>query len=243
MEKTTYRAEGITMTEREAQQIYHQEKALIQALQTRQLNLAKKALNALLANVFMQADNNLDYLKDRCAELITLMSRAVIKSTVKDAFSFGYESRATLSTIRVMDDLLPWMNHVLKCFFGFLEDVAQDEFITETAMAFMTVHARENITLAQVAKEVYLSPDYFSRRFKAKTGMTFSQCMQRIRVNASKELLNDYQYTLSEIAQMFQFSDQSHFTRVFKRVVGVTPSRFRDAQSARQRLKPLVAHG
>ncbi len=203
------------------------ENALMQALRSHRLDIAKKTLNTLLGQVFASDKHSLEYIKDRCAELITLMSRTVCRQSVNEAFDFGYEARQNLATIDDNDALLVWMNHVLKCFFGFLGDTIQEAFFVESAMAYMRSHAHEPITLSEVARQVYMSPGYFGRRFKGETGKTFSQCLKQTRVELSINYVKNTSFSLADIAHVFKFSDQSHYTRAFKQVMGKTPNQYR----------------
>jgi len=93
---------------------------------------------------------------------------------------------------------------------------------------FMWDNIQYNITLAELARLVHLSPFYFSRMFKEKTGFTPHQALLRIRVAKARTLLPT-SYSLTEIAYRCGFSDQAHFTRVFKTHMGYTPSQFRKA--------------
>ena len=81
--------------------------------------------------------------------------------------------------------------------------------------------------LEEMARRVYLSPSYFSRVFRQETGETFSGYLNRLRIERSKELLRHKELRLTDIAQKVGFEDQSYFTKVFKKLEGVTPLRYR----------------
>jgi AraC family transcriptional regulator len=82
-------------------------------------------------------------------------------------------------------------------------------------------------TLAQMAAVVRLNPYHFARQFKAATGLPPHQYLLTRRVERAKELLQaGADLSLAEVALHAGFSDQSQFSRHFKRLVGVTPRRF-----------------
>src|SRR5262249_27202885 len=88
-------------------------------------------------------------------------------------------------------------------------------------------HLDTGATLEQLAAVVGLSPYHFARQFKQATGLPPHQFPLSRRVEWAKDLLlagNDL--SLAEIALRAGFSDQSQFSRHFKRLVGVTPGRF-----------------
>jgi AraC family transcriptional regulator len=83
------------------------------------------------------------------------------------------------------------------------------------------------ISLEQVAAEFGLSVSHFSRAFRVSTGLPPHQWLLRQRVKAAKQLMTVRDLPLSEIAISAGFANQSHFTRVFSSVVGVSPGAWR----------------
>ncbi|MDC6366476.1 MULTISPECIES: AraC family transcriptional regulator [Flavobacteriaceae] len=81
--------------------------------------------------------------------------------------------------------------------------------------------------LDEVADSLYLHPNYFVRKFKSKTGLTFGEFLLRQRIsNAIDQMLHSNK-TLTEVAVESGFYDQSHFIKHFKRFFGTTPSQYR----------------
>lgn len=93
-------------------------------------------------------------------------------------------------------------------------------------------HVRENIangvSVADLANAVGMSQYYFSKLFKVSTGTTPHQYVMRQRVEQSQELLRTSPTSLAEIARQVGFETQSHFTSVFRHIVGITPKRYRE---------------
>lgn len=83
------------------------------------------------------------------------------------------------------------------------------------------------LSLAQIAAEFGLSAGHFARAFKISTGLPPHQWLLHQRVNAAKRLMTVRELPLSEIAISAGFANQSHFTRVFSAVVGVSPAAWR----------------
>jgi AraC family transcriptional regulator len=91
---------------------------------------------------------------------------------------------------------------------------------------FIKAHLGEDLSLAELAVNVRMSPYYFCRLFKRSTSLSPHQFVLRERVERAQELLKEHQLTLVEVASNLGFSDQSHFARVFRSVVGTTPKRY-----------------
>ena len=99
--------------------------------------------------------------------------------------------------------------------------------IAPELLAYIEEHCCEKLGLSDLARRCFYNPSYFSRVFRQETGETFSGYLNRLRIERSKELLRHKELRLTDIAQMVGFEDQSYFTKVFKKLEGVTPLRYR----------------
>jgi AraC family transcriptional regulator len=89
-------------------------------------------------------------------------------------------------------------------------------------------HLEAELSLDHLAAVAHVSPFHFARLFKHSTGLPPHQYVIAHRVERAKKLLSGRRHpTLAEVATEVGFANQSHFTRHFKRLVGVTPRQFR----------------
>lgn len=95
------------------------------------------------------------------------------------------------------------------------------------ATDYLLAKLDEDITLADLASSIGLSPFYFARAFKRSTGIPPQRFLMERRVERARELLAGSQMDLAEIALACGFAGQSHFTTAFKRHMGVTPGAWR----------------
>lgn len=86
------------------------------------------------------------------------------------------------------------------------------------------------IAIEDIAREAGLSPSHFTRLFKETIGDTPYQFLMRYRVERAKEKLADPSLAMIDIALGCGFSDQPHFSRIFKQFAGLTPSAYRKAE-------------
>lgn len=89
-------------------------------------------------------------------------------------------------------------------------------------------HLHESITTQTLATLVHLNRTYLSTLFKKETGFTIAEYILSKRLEAAKNMLRFSNYTYSEIANILSFSSQSHFTSVFHKKTGYTPSEYRN---------------
>lgn len=97
------------------------------------------------------------------------------------------------------------------------------------AVNYINENLDHNLTLAEVAASVQMSPHYFASLFKQSTGLTPHQYVMKCRIDKAKQLLLKRELTLVEICQQVGFQSQSHFTRVFREHTKTTPKVYRDA--------------
>ena len=96
------------------------------------------------------------------------------------------------------------------------------------ARAFIAEHLGEQLSLRQVAQAAHMSAFYFCKIFKASVGLTFTDYIARARVEQTKQMLLNPHTRVSEAAFEAGFQSLSQFNRVFRRIVGESPSTYRE---------------
>ncbi len=95
------------------------------------------------------------------------------------------------------------------------------------AIAYINDHLDRNLSLAELAALVQMSPYYFASLFKQSTGLAPHQYITKCRIERAKQLLKKRELTIMEICQQVGFQSQSHFTRVFRKHTATTPKAYR----------------
>ena len=83
-----------------------------------------------------------------------------------------------------------------------------------------------NISIEQIAENLHFSTSYISHKFKEETNMTVASYIMNEKIKMAKNMINE-NYSLLDIAIYLNFSSQSHFTKQFKNIVGLTPNEYR----------------
>lgn len=95
------------------------------------------------------------------------------------------------------------------------------------ALEYIHKHYMENISMAEAARYVCHSPEYFSRRFKEEVGENFNTYVTLYRLDRAQELLCHTKLRVAEIAEKVGFSSPGYFARLYKRYKGMTPEQQR----------------
>lgn len=107
-------------------------------------------------------------------------------------------------------------------------DSAASSFIVKNALAFIEENYKERLKLADVADNVYVSQWHLSKLLNKYTGQNFSEILNNIRMEQAKKLLVNPSLRIGDIAEEVGFLDMAHFSRVFKKQVGVSANEYRN---------------
>jgi AraC-like DNA-binding protein/ligand-binding sensor protein len=109
-----------------------------------------------------------------------------------------------------------------------VQEASSELPVIAKARAYIADHMGEELSLVQVARAVNTSEFYFCKLFRKSTGLTFTDYVARVRIEAVKQLLLNPHKRVSEAAYEAGFQSLSQFNRVFRRVAGESPSTYRD---------------
>lgn len=99
-------------------------------------------------------------------------------------------------------------------------------------VSFLTMRIDSSVRVSDLAAEVNLSPSHFARAFTIRLGLSPYTFIMKLRIERASELLLASDKSLAEIAFNCGLADQAHFSRLFRRFFGTTPSRWRREQLA-----------
>lgn len=212
----------------------NKEKELLSFVKLGDQEKAKTLLNNILNQIIYLSGNNIELLKVRVLELIVLFSRATLEAggDLKEILGHNYVYLNQINEIKGVDRLICWISNVMLRFMDCVFDLSEVKHINaiHKAMNLIKENYAERITLEDVARFVNFTPQYFSKIFKEETRYTFKNYVNKVRIENGKRLLLEGENTLSEIAYILGFSDQSHFSRYFKQLEGVSPSEYKNGK-------------
>jgi two-component system response regulator YesN len=167
------------------------------------------------------------------SELLHIADKALKKGnrsplgTTKDADRLP--SRGEINRLGSVGDLEKW----LQSFYVVLLVLLKEHHATGSysrhvsqAIGFILERYSGIVTLELAAGFIGLNASYLSRIFKEETQSTFSEYVNRVRVDAARRLLESGQYTIKQVSDQVGFSTHNYFFKVFKEVTGMTPQAY-----------------
>jgi len=111
-------------------------------------------------------------------------------------------------------------------FFTEHTQIKSNTVITEV-IKYIHQNYDQDISLESTAKHFFIGKSYLCKLFKKHTHQNFNDYLTQLRINKAKELLHNPTYTVNVVSSKVGYSDYSYFGRIFKKMVGVTPSEYR----------------
>lgn len=106
-----------------------------------------------------------------------------------------------------------------------------NSFIVKNALEYIRENSQEKLRLVDVAEQVYVSQWHLSKLLNKHTGKTFSDILNSARMEKARELLKDPSLRIYDVAEMVGFQDLAHFSRVFKKMEGMSANEYRNTQT------------
>lgn len=210
---------------------YEKEKELLARVKLGDIQNANAILNDLLGYVLFSQGSSLDIVKTRALELCSLLSRTATEggASTDSILRLNNHFLKNLQQITSMDTLCHKLQEIVETFsesmFNYIPSKNHD--VIKKALLYISEHFNSQLTLEDVAAHVHLHPSYFSTLFKQMTGSSFKEYLNMVRIEESKRLLSNTDFSIIDIAVAVGFEDQSYFSKVFKKYTGLTPKQFR----------------
>ncbi|WP_236284303.1 response regulator [Paenibacillus allorhizoplanae] len=137
-----------------------------------------------------------------------------------------------LKQFHTLEDTLQWIKRVCSDIYRFIHELSKKAYspysIVEKAKEFIHQHYCEELSLGMVSQWVGVSENYLSRLFMKNVGESFIQYVTNLRIEESKRLLKQG-YKIIDLSEKIGYMNSEHFSRVFKKVTGVSPKVYKES--------------
>ena len=191
-------------------------------------------LNEMLGLVYFNSNEDVQRIKAGISKLLIILSRvmAACGRSVPEIFDFNSEHIRKLEQMKCVEEVNRWLSEIIHCFlFAIFEpENLKHSDVVQKIKEYILANFDHRLTLDDISRHVYLSNSYVSSIFKKETGLSIIDYTNRVRINRSKRLLHETDYSISMISTRCGFEDQSYFTKTFRKHVGVSPKKYRESK-------------
>ncbi len=135
-------------------------------------------------------------------------------------------NRTALAFYKLLIEIVFAQSHIIE---------SKPSLIAQNIRQYINDNISDDISVASIAKQFYLSETHVIRIFRDKYGITPKQFILRSKIEKAKLMLLDTSLQIKEIAMILHFADSYHFSHTFKRLTGVSPEKFRMREDERRK--------
>jgi two-component system response regulator YesN len=166
---------------------------------------------------------------DVCFQVAYLISGTWLSETVlKEIIHYHNSLFENIVSLKTLAEIIQWLTDLGQglCRFLAQNDAQKNHHLITKAKKYIAEHYREEISLNDLAAVVNISPGYLSTIFKQDTGICFTDYLTEFKIGEAKKMLRESEYKIYEIAELLGYQNAYYFSKVFKKVTGMTPSDF-----------------
>lgn len=132
-----------------------------------------------------------------------------------------------VAKLNVLELLVDMNKFVTQNTYPLMDDLTIYEDRIQEVCRYICNYYNKPISLNEMAKIAYMSPTYFSKKFKRVTGFGFNEYLNNVRIKMATNLLMETQLSITEIATFCGYQDSNYFGDVFKKIIGISPNKYR----------------
>ena len=177
-------------------------------------------------------DKNCDFqdLINSCYKLILVAQKLLLASNADVKWEADYLSLEFLKEIETIDEMSEYIKNCFKRIFEVIGAKRANKYsrVIDFVLQYIEKNYMCSLSLNDLSKELYITPNYLTTLFKKETGVSFKKYLTDLRMKKAEELLADPKYKISEITAIIGYENEEYFCRLFKRYHGVTPTEYRN---------------
>ncbi|SMB99421.1 two-component system, response regulator YesN [Thermanaeromonas toyohensis ToBE] len=211
--------------------VYEREEELLPLIKRGERERALKLLQEIFAEI-KRAKVAIPAVKWWVFHIISLLARALYELGEPPDTLWGQRDIwQELESKRALEEVEEWVKELLSLFLDYLEWKKGNKNKWILGKIYEAVEKRygeADFNLQSLARELYFTPNYLSFLFKHLTGENFTDYLTRFRIEKAKLLLKDPRLKIYDVASKVGYTDAKYFSKIFKKVTGLTPAEYRD---------------
>lgn len=234
----------ITNLKIDKKRIKEKELLLIDNIISEDENQSQALLNSIIESYTMASNGEIDYFREK----VKVIGEKIIR--VASKFIFGHstwidkeEYIIKIKSFENVEDTSAYVQSILKLIFNRdtrnevkakennKKSFSNSNKVLEPALKYIEENYKEELFLEKVASISNVSPYYFSKLFKKEMGMNFTTYVNKYKIERAKEMLRNTDMPIVNIASELGYYECGYFTKIFKKIEGVTPTGYRNTKS------------
>lgn len=198
----------------------------VEELRNQKMTVAEENIGVLSKSSYIRSKKNLSI----CG--IAIATRAAMNGGLhpEKAYTLSDVFIQQLEELKDINDIDRFTEEVFYTFAEAVSKVREKRYSKTITIcqSYILKHVYDEINHTDLANEVDLNPNYLSVLFKQEVGISVTEYIQQVRIDEAKNLLSYTDTPISVIGSWLNFTDQSYFTKIFKKHVGITPKKYRE---------------
>ncbi len=182
-----------------------------------------------LSELFTQYKPDKTQAVSACINIYSYLHDLLPNESFEDGtFPYSMDIAKQLAQLGSLDDILQWQNSFCEKICSLLTERKErrsDKFV-HMAKRYIHEHYREKLTLSDIAEHLKISSGYLSTSFSTCTNRTVSDYIAEVKIEHAKELIDSGEYLIYEIANQLGFENAYYFSKVFKKITGMSPKNY-----------------
>ncbi|MFF2887267.1 response regulator [Paenibacillus sp. NPDC057967] len=204
-------------------------------------SLDSDAMRTYIDHIFNDAEGRLDVERAQLISIELLLNLTNMYADLTHDHEWLYDRKKELfdqiKELETLTDRKRWFVQVYEELIMKVRSVyTSDQGSIPKVVAYIDQHYDQELSLQILSEHVHLSKNYLANLFKKETGEGVIDYITRVRIDRAKSLLRGTELRSGEISQRVGIPDSKYFSKLFKKMTGVTPSEYREAVHAASHL-------
>lgn len=196
-------------------------------------SLVLKEIFRELTDLFSQYKPGKTQAVSACINIYTYLHDLLLNEIAEEGdFPYSMSIARELSQLGSLEDILIWLDSFCEKVCALLTDRKEkrSDKLVYMAKRYIHEHYREKLMLSDIADHLKISSGYLSTTFSRYMNQTVSDYIAEVKIQHAKELISSGQYLIYEIADQLGFESAYYFSKVFKKVTGMSPKDYKYSQ-------------
>jgi two-component system response regulator YesN len=191
-----------------------------------------KAIAEIFAKLSASKELSLDYSHQICLHLVHASARLlmILDSYTVEMKTMEQSFWKQIFKLEILEDMQELVTTHLTSVLDMMNQKrnGKNKNTISQVMHVIDNGYHDKLTIQEIAKEVYLAPNYLCALFKQETGQTLNEYITKVRMEKAKELFKDKEKKINEICYAVGYNDPTYFTKIFKRYTGLNPIEYKE---------------